>query len=67
MFESRGQEVGFVSAGGWSPYLKYGVGLIRLNEPKPPNYQLRISTSSGEFEGEVVPLPFYDSSKKLAR
>ena len=67
LVESGGEEVGFVSAGGWSPYLKYGVGLIRLNEPKPPNYHLRISTSSGEFEGELVQLPFYDPSKILAR
>ena len=67
LFELGGQEAGFVSAGGWSPYLKSGVGLIRLNEPKPPNYQLRIFTSSGEFEGEVVQLPFYDPSKILAR
>ena len=67
LFEGAGSEAGFVSAGGWSPYLKYGVGLIRLNESRPPNYQLRISTSSGEFEGEVVQPPFYDPSKLLAR
>ena len=67
LFEVAGEQAGFVSAGGWSPYLKYGVGLIRLNESRPPNYQLRISTSAGEFEGEVVQPPFYDPSKLLAR
>ena len=67
LFEVGGEEAGFVSAGGWSPHLEYGVGLIRLNEPKPPNYKLQISTSVGKYEGIVVQPPFYDPSKLLAR
>jgi aminomethyltransferase len=67
LLESGGQDIGFVSAGAWSPYLKSGVGLIRLNESKPHDYPLRVMTSSGEFDAKVIDLPFYDPKKLLAR
>ena len=62
-----GKEIGFVSAGAWSPYLESGVGLIRLNETKPSDHAVKVVTSSGEFDAKVVDLPFYDKEKLLVR
>jgi aminomethyltransferase len=67
LFEVGGKEAGFVSAGAWSPYLESGIGLIRLKECKPNDYRLRVVTASGEYVGEVLQLPFYDSKKLLAK
>ena len=62
-----GKEIGFVSAGAWSPCLESGVGLIRLNETKPSDQKVKVVTSSGEFDAKVVDLPFYDKEKLLVR
>ena len=62
-----GKDIGFVSAGAWSPYLESGVGLIRLNETRPCDYEVKVITSSGEFDAKVVDLPFYDKEKLLVR
>ena len=62
-----GKEIGFVSAGAWSPYLESGVGLIRLNETKPSDHKVKVVTSSGEFDAKVVDLPLYDKEKLLVR
>ena len=62
-----GKEIGFVSAGAWSPYLESGVGLIRLNETKTSDHKVKVVTSSGEFDAKVVDLPFYDKEKLLVR
>ena len=65
--DANGQEIGVVSAGAWSPYLKSGVGLVRLKETKPDDYRLRVVTSSGQYDANVLPLPFYDPKKILVK
>jgi len=62
-----GQEIGMVTAGTWSPTLNSGIGLIRLIESKPENYQLKVLTAKGEFEAKVVELPFFDKEKLLSK
>ena len=61
------KEIGFVSAGAWSPTLDTGIGLIRLNESKPENYPLKVVTASGDFDAKVVELPFFDKEKLLTK
>jgi glycine cleavage system aminomethyltransferase T len=61
------KEIGIVSAGAWSPTLETGIGLIRLNESKPENYQLKVVTGSGNFDAQVVKLPFFDKEKLLTK
>jgi glycine cleavage system aminomethyltransferase T len=61
------KEIGFVSAGAWSPTLEKGIGLIRLNESRPENYKLKVVTGSGSFDAKVVELPFFDKEKLLTK
>ena len=61
------KEIGFVSAGAWSPALEKGIGLIRLNESRPENYKLKVVTGSGSFDAKVVELPFFDKEKLLTK
>jgi aminomethyltransferase len=67
LLDAQGENIGFVSAGAWSPFLETGIALIRLNEAKPHDFQLRVVTASGEFDANVSDLPFYDPQKRLAR
>ena len=61
------KEIGFVSAGAWSPTLEKGIGLIRLNESRPENYKLKVVTGSGSFDAKVVEPPFFDKEKFLTK
>ena len=66
LVDSEG-DLGFVSAGAWSPTLDKGIGLIRLEKSKPAGYQVKAITSSGIYDAEIVELPFYDAEKKLTK
>ena len=63
----EGNEIGFVTAGAWSPYLNSGIALIRLKEPTSSGHMLKVMTPSGLHDAKVVDLPFYDPEKLLAR
>ena len=40
---------------------------FELNETKPSNHEVKVITSSGEFDAKVVDLPFYDKERLLVR
>ena len=63
----EGDEIGFVTAGAWSPHLNSGIALIRLKEPTSSGHMLKVMTPSGLHDATVVDLPFYDPEKLLAR
>lgn len=62
-----GEEIGMVTAGAWSPTLNSGIGLIRLVDSKPENYDLKVITLKGNFDAKVVELPFFDKEKLLSK
>ena len=66
IIDSEG-EIGFVTAGAWSPTLDKGVGLIRLNQSKPEGYPVKVLTFSGEYDADIVELPFFDKNKLLPK
>ena len=61
--------VGHVMIGTWSPYLETGIGFVRFRSPGNwPGGNLRLRTRDDvQHDCEVVPLPFYDSDKKIPR
>jgi glycine cleavage system aminomethyltransferase T len=67
--ERGGEEIGTVTAAGWSPYLKSGVALVRLHsadQADPRNahvtgFDLRL------HDCEIIDLPFYDADKLIPR
>lgn len=63
------QNVGRVTAGAWSPYLKCGIGYIKFNTPaKWAGRVLSLGMRVGETSPcTIVDLPFYDSEKRIPR
>ena len=61
--------VGRVTAGAWSPFLASGIGYVRFIEPGEwEGKSLEIETVPGKpVPCEIVPLPFYDPEKRIAR
>ena len=61
--------VGRMTIGTWSPYLETGIGFVRFTSPGSwPEKKLRLRTRDDvQHDCEVVPLPFYDSDKKIPR
>jgi len=65
----RGQIVGRVTAGAWSPFLQCGIGYVRFDEPGEWAGRA-LSVQMGESDThpcEIVDLPFYDREKRIAR
>ena len=64
-----GQAVGHVTAGAWSPYLKSGIGYVRLKTPGAwAGRKLKVQTADGTLQdGEILDLPFYDQEKLIPR
>ena len=62
-----GIEVGFISAGAWSYHLNTGIGFFRLHNSKLTGEKLKVTTDEGEFDAELVELPFHDPEKLLVR
>ena len=63
----EGKEIGFISAGAWSPHLETGIGFLRLHDADISDNKLKVVTDSGEFDAKVVDLPFHDPEKLLVR
>lgn len=64
--------VGSITAGGWSPTLKKGIGYVRFEQPAEKGLwlgkHLTLQDRDGsKHECEVVSLPFYDEEKKIPR
>lgn len=61
--------VGRVTAGAWSPFLACGIGYVRFQDPADwPGRALALRTAADETHPcEIVPLPFYDPDKRIAR
>ena len=61
--------IGRVTTYAWSPYLSRGIGYVRLNAPGEwPGTEARVRTDDGSTrDARIVPLPFYDPEKKIAR
>lgn len=63
----NGIEVGFISSGAWSSYLETGIGFFRLHNAETSGEDLKVITDSGEFDAQLVDLPFHDPEKLLVR
>lgn len=63
------QQVGRVTAGGWSPFLKTGIGYVRFTHSDAwPEKSLVLETrDSRRLPCRIVALPFYDPEKKIPR
>ena len=63
------REVGRVTVGAWSPFLKCGIGYIRFHEPGEwAGRNLSLRSEEGEAQPcEIVDLPFFDPEKRIAR
>lgn len=61
--------IGQASSGTWSPYLSCGIGIVRLSEPGHW-FGTDLSLRNGNDEEQhcrIVPLPFFDRNKDIAR
>ena len=67
LISKNGEEVGFVSAGAWSPTLDAGIGLIRLKSALEAETELLLDTENGSHHAKVTNLPFYDKKKLLTK
>lgn len=63
------ENVGHVSAGVWSPYIKAGIGYARFDVPGDwAGQKLTVNTADGTMRAcEIVELPFYDKDKLIPR
>lgn len=65
----NGKEIGYVSAAAWSPFLKCGIGYLRLNQPgHGPGDSVEVVGVEGSVNtATLVELPFYDREKRIPR
>jgi aminomethyltransferase len=61
--------IGRMTTGAWSPYLRCGIGYLRLSvagdgHAKPVSL---VDRDGNSHDGQIVPLPFYDEKKKIPR
>ena len=64
-----GRRIGHVTASSWSPYLKKGIGYVRLesaDDVDPRSAQV-MGFDLAAHECRLVDLPFYDADKKIPR
>lgn len=63
-----GKKVGFVTAGAWSPYLKAGIAIVRLDDAAPAGTAVEVACRDGKSHPAVLDdLPLYDKEKKIPR
>ena len=65
----NGKQIGVVTAGALSPYLKHGIGYVLLDKPLL-NFgeNIEIMCRDGNMHiAECVELPFYDKSSEIPR
>jgi aminomethyltransferase len=62
-------EIGWISAGAWSPFLDCGIGFVRVNDPEyGPGTQVEVTGTDGKtYAAGIVDLPFYDAEKRIPR
>lgn len=67
--EIRGITVGHVLSSTWSPQLEAGIAYLRFDEPGEwTGIELSVTTTKQDVaKAEVVPLPFFDPEKRIAR
>lgn len=65
----NGRQVGRVTAGAWSPFLRTGIGYVRFGYAEEwVGRTLALKTRNGEnFPCDIVELPFYDREKRIPR
>ena len=63
------KEIGYVSAAAWSPFLEYGIGYLRLNEPGlgPGDHVEVVGVDGGNYPAQLVEMPYYDKEKRIPR
>ncbi len=65
----NGKNIGFITAAAWSPYLKSGIGYVRLTKSGyKPGEEIEIYGIDGKKHlAELIELPFFDKEKKIPR
>ncbi len=64
----NGSEVGLLSSAMWGPTIEASIALAMLATPAwQDGTRLTVATVDGEIAAEVVPLPFFDAERALAR
>jgi aminomethyltransferase len=59
---------GFVTAGAWSPHLKCGIAITRLNSPTATGTAAEVQCRDGKMHSaSIEDLPLYDKEKKIPR
>lgn len=63
------KKIGHMTTGAWSPFLKCGIGYIRLctADQRPEKPISLIERDGHSHTAEIVALPFYDAEKKIPR
>ncbi len=60
VYDAAGQEIGQTTSGTWSPTLKAGIALARLNQScSEPGTRVFVDIRGRQAPATVVPLPFY--------
>ncbi len=63
-----GKKVGFVTAGAWSPFLKTGTAIVRLDSAMPGGAKVEVMCRDGKsHKAEISSFPFYDKEGKIQR
>lgn len=64
-----GEQVGKVTAGAISPYLKQGIGIALMNQPDYlSDTAVMVGSIDGEFhDGKLAELPLYDKQGEIQR
>ncbi|MDX1690190.1 MAG: aminomethyltransferase family protein [Acidimicrobiia bacterium] len=66
---AAGESGGRVTSTGWSPYLRRGVAIVRMEDPAlGPGTVVDVECRDGETRrGELCELPMYDADRAIAR
>lgn len=65
---SGGRKLGFITAGAWSPYLKQGIAIVRLDGPMASGTAVEVLCRDGKTHPATLDeLPLYDKDKKIPR
>lgn len=67
--EIDGTVIGKVTAGATSPYLKCGIGIVRLDQPGlAAGSLISVGCKNGrQYSAELVEMPFYDKLAEIPR
>jgi glycine cleavage system aminomethyltransferase T len=66
--DDRGERIGHVTAGAWSPRLERNVGYAWVpSSHTPQGTEVALRTSAGERRATVASLPFWDPNKDIPK